>query len=108
MKLTIKDVRRAIEKAGGTMEEDEGYRDMRILQAVAPRGRLWACDSIYALMVPWAVGNSPQAAAHRADTFRDLGERLSFGLEDDPEFDPDEPWMPTNWHRYSIGEVPKL
>lgn len=90
MKLTVKDVRRAIEKAGGTMEEDEGYRDMRTLQAVAPDGKLWACGSLHCLRIEWATGRTAQAQAYNGHEYRDLEERLACGLEDDPEWNPDE------------------
>ena len=82
--LTIADVRRAVEAAGGTLEEDCGIRDMRVLQACAPEGKVWS-EELHCLRIDWAVGNTPHAAAHRADTFRDLKERLAGGLIDDPE-----------------------
>ena len=87
--ITVAEVRRAIAKAGGTMEEDTGLRDMRTLQACAPDGKLWA-EGLHCIRIDWATGNTPHAAAHRADTFRDLKERLADGLIEDPEFDHNE------------------
>lgn len=87
--ITVAEVRRAIEKAGGTMEEDEGLRDMRTLQACAPDGKVWA-EGVHCMRIDWATGNTPHAAAHRADTLRDLKERLADGLIDDPDCEPNE------------------
>lgn len=82
--LTVADVRRAVEAAGGTLEEDHRVRDMRVLQACAPDGKLWS-EGLHCLRIDWATGNTPHAAAHRAHTFRDVRERLAGGLINDEE-----------------------
>ncbi len=48
---TIRQLRRLVTQAGGTLEEDEGYSDSRVLQAVAPTGKLWAGSDLQCLLI---------------------------------------------------------
>lgn len=76
-----------VTRAGGVLEEDEGFSDTRIFQVVAPTGKLWACDDLHCLVVCWARGNSDQAYRHNEEAYADVSNRLSFGLRDMTEED---------------------
>ena len=77
---TLNDIKRAVAKAGATVEEDAGYRDMRVLQLVAPAGKLWAGTDCKCEPVQWACGSAPHAVAHNEATFSDIMDTLSHGL----------------------------
>jgi hypothetical protein len=76
------DVKRAAAKAGGTVEEDTGYRDMRVLQVVAPHGYLWVGNDCQCTRVEWATGKAPHAISANEQTFASLAEMLSHGLRE--------------------------
>ena len=71
MKPSLSTLRRAVEAAGGTLEEDTGYRDMRCLQLVAPSGQWWAGAGVQCYRLDWARGHSPQAERGNAEALRD-------------------------------------
>ena len=78
-------LRRVIEAAGAVMEEDEGTRDMRTFQAVAPDGMIWQ-EGCVCLRVEWFRGTSRLAEMFNEAEYKSLAERVSFGLrEQTPE-----------------------
>lgn len=79
---TLTDIKRAVAKVGATVEEDCGYRDMRVFQLVAPDGKLWAGTDCQCEPVQWATGSSHHAIAHNEAAFRDILDTLSHGLRD--------------------------
>ena len=84
---SIRDIRRAVSTVGGTVEEDCGYRDMRVLQLVAPAGKLWTGNDCQCEPVSWATGSSPQARAYNETAFADILDTLSHGVR---EMTPEE------------------
>lgn len=78
---TTTHLRQAVELAGGKLEEDEGRRDMRCFQAVAPDGRIWQGGSV-CLRINWARGSSASAIAYNESEYADTVARLSSGLRD--------------------------
>jgi hypothetical protein len=84
---TLKDIQRAAREADGHVEEDCGYRDMRLFQLVAPAGKLWAGTGCKCNPVQWACGTTPHAVAHNEAAFSSILETLSHGLR---EMTPDE------------------
>ena len=76
---TKRDLERVIVAAGGTLEEDDGLRDMRCFQAVAPDGLIWE-EGVVCIRIDWAKGEHAQAVAFNESEFKSLCERLSFGL----------------------------
>lgn len=81
---TRADIERLAKAAGATLEEDEGYRDMRRLQIVAPDGKRWRDGSVLCLLVEWAKGSTPGAVKHNEDAYRDATSRIACGLENIP------------------------
>ncbi len=79
---SVSQLRTLITKAGGTLEEDEGFSDTRIFQAVAPVGKLWACSDLCCLLIHWARGNTDGAYKANENTYMDVSQRVSFGLRD--------------------------
>jgi hypothetical protein len=77
---TLNEIKRVVSKAGGSVEEDAGFRDMRTLQVVAPAGMLWAGTGCQCRPVQWARGSAPHAVAHNEAAFRDILDTLSHGL----------------------------
>jgi len=77
---TLNDIKRAVAKAGATVEEDCGYRDMRVIQLVAPVGKLWAGTDCQCEPVQWACGSAPHAVQHNDEAFADILDTLSHGL----------------------------
>ncbi len=77
---TIGHIKRAVAQVGGTVEEDAGYRDMRVLQLVAPAGMLWAGTDCQCEPVSWATGSSALAQAHNEEAFADILDTLSHGV----------------------------
>lgn len=55
---TKKDFAKLVERCGGTLEEDTGYRNMRVYQAVAPDGKLWAGDDVQCLRIETCKASS--------------------------------------------------
>jgi hypothetical protein len=84
---TLNDIKRAVAKVGGTVEEDEGYRDMRVLQLIAPAGKLWAGTDCQCEPVHWACGSAPHAVKYNEKTFADILDTLSHGAR---EMTPEE------------------
>lgn len=66
-----------VTKLGGTLEEDNGLRDMRCFQAVAPDGYLWNGDTLH-IRIDWATGSSTHAIAANEAMFKMVAE---FALE---------------------------
>jgi hypothetical protein len=80
---TISQLRAAVLKAGGTLEEDTGYRDMRVLQLVAPKGKLWSGADVQSYPVHWAKGNSTHAVEYNErNAFADAMDTINHGLRD--------------------------
>ena len=79
---TLNDIKRAAAGSGATVEEDTGYRDMRVFQLVAPAGKVWAGMDCRCKPVEWACGSAPHAVAYNEACFRDILETLSHGLRD--------------------------
>lgn len=79
---TIAQIKALVEKAGGTLEEDAGTHDARILQAVAPEGKVWAGSDVQCMLIQWPVGGLPWTKSGRQEAFDDVAERVSFGLRD--------------------------
>ena len=79
---TLNDIKRAVAKAGATVEEDAGYRDMRVFQLVAPSGKLWAGNDCQCKPVQWATGASTQARQFNESQFADIFDTLLHGLRD--------------------------
>jgi hypothetical protein len=48
---TKKDFAKLVERCGGTLEEDTGFRNNRVFQAVAPDGKLWKGDDVQCLRI---------------------------------------------------------
>jgi hypothetical protein len=77
---TLNDIKRAVAKVGGTVEEDCGYRDMRVFQLVAPAGKLWAGTDCQCEPIQWACGSAPHAVKYNEAVFADILDTLSHGL----------------------------
>lgn len=75
---SVSQLRTLVTKAGGTLEEDEGFRDARVFQAVAPKGKLWKCSDLSCLVIIWKRG----IYQDNEDVFSDVRQRVSFGLRD--------------------------
>jgi len=73
-------LRLAAVKAGGTLEEDEGRRDMRVFQAVAPSGHVWAGNDCVHVRIDWASGSGPRVAEFNASAFDSALQTISHGL----------------------------
>ena len=58
---TKADLERLAKSAGATLEEDEGYRDMRVFQIVAPDGKRWVDGGCMHVRIDWAQGRKPDA-----------------------------------------------
>lgn len=69
---TIASYRALAKTVGATVEEDSGCRESRILQIVAPDGKLWKSTGGCHLVV----------AMNEKGAFEDAKNRISFGLED--------------------------
>lgn len=78
----VQHLKRAVENAGGRLEEDEPANDCRIFQAVAPEGKIWKGSDTQCLVVWWAIGSSAQAAKFNEESLDDVLERMSHGLRD--------------------------
>ena len=87
MKATIQNLRRAVETAGGKLEEDFPGRDTRNLQMVAPDGKRWAGRGVQCAPVDWAMRESTVGSARKfnADAYADALETLKHGLEEIPQ-----------------------
>lgn len=79
---TKADIERLAKAAGATLEEDEGYRDMRTLQIVAPAGKLWHDGGVQCLRIEWAKGTTPKAVEYNEVAYRDTESRIRCGLYD--------------------------
>ncbi len=87
---TVNQIRVLIVKSGGTLEEDEGLRDdTRIFQAVAPDWQVWRASDTHCMIVYWARGSSEQIQKLNEESYRDLAQRLAFGLRDMTESERD-------------------
>lgn len=83
MKLRTKsDLNRLATSVGATIEEDEGYRDMRVFQLVSPKGQRWV-EGIVHIRVEWATGKACQSFNESA--YADAVARVSGGLEPIPD-----------------------
>jgi len=78
----MRDIRNAVEKVGATVEEDCGFRDMRVIQLVAPMGKLWAGTDCQSEPIHWACGSSVHAVACNETAFSYILDTLSHGLRD--------------------------
>ncbi len=85
MKASIPNLKRIVEAAGGTLEEDHGSLDTRTFQAVAPDGKRWRCQGTILLCILWAKRGSLESSRNfNLDAFRDTQQRLAHGLEPIP------------------------
>jgi hypothetical protein len=76
---TKSDINRLALKWCAALEEDEGYRGMRVFQFVAPHGRRWNCDDILSLRLEWATGATPQAVKFNQAAYIGIESRLRCG-----------------------------
>ena len=80
--LTKADLRRAASRFGGTLDEQVYGGSLDAIIVDAPAGKLWACDAIHILSVPWwtrqAAGD--EAATWNDDAVRDAISRLESGV----------------------------
>jgi hypothetical protein len=77
VKPTINDLQKAVEKAGGVLEDDGRGYHYRRLQAVAPEGMVWAGEGLACLVVYW-YDNEDNSAI-----LQDVVERMEYGLEEE-------------------------
>lgn len=61
-------------RTGGRLEEDEGYREMRVFQLVAPAGKLWT-EGVRAIRLEMSTARTPQALAYNRALLREAGQR---------------------------------
>ena len=66
------------------MEEDEGYRDMRTFQIVAPEGQWWIDCCVRCIKVEWASGATKHARQHNEAEWLGTKEAVECGLEPIP------------------------
>lgn len=81
---TKADIERLAKAAGATLEEDEGYRDMRTFQIVAPDGKRWVDGGCIHIKVEWAKGATPSAQEHNRGEWLIIKEAVECGLEEIP------------------------
>lgn len=79
MKTTIAQLRAAVVRAGGTLEEDTTSHCARCFQAVAPKGCLWLCDGIRCLRIDWPLGGLPWTEEGRREALQDVTQRVACG-----------------------------
>lgn len=81
---TLTQLRSLVERAGGRLEEDDAgsMTDTRLLQIVAPSGKLWAGSDLSSLVCYWARGSSAQAIRANEANYSDVAERIASGLRD--------------------------
>ena len=68
----------AAAKYGATVEEDPGYRNMRVFQLVAPQGKIWE-EGVLHIRVELQRGNSPVAQTFNAQEITHAIENMSNG-----------------------------
>lgn len=83
-KATTRDLQRLAQRYGATLEEDNGLRDMRVFQIVAPRGFRWL-DGAICLRIDWQTGSGGDADRFNSESLRDAETRLRGGMEAIPE-----------------------
>lgn len=81
---TKADIERLAKAAGATLEEDEGYRDMRTFQIVAPDGQWWIAGCVRCIKVEWAQGATKHARLHNDAEWLCIKEAVECGLEPIP------------------------
>ncbi len=81
---TKADLDRLSKSAGATLEEDEGYRDMRTFQIVAPDGKRWVDGGCIHIKVEWAKGTTKHALEHNRAEWLIISEAVACGLEEIP------------------------
>lgn len=57
---------RAVERAGGTIEEDHPWRSMRVIQLLAPEGRVWSDSGCKHVRVEIESWRDHRGALHNA------------------------------------------
>ncbi len=86
MKATLSNLKKAVEAAGGVLEEDESGRDIRRFQMVAPDNKRWAASACQCQPVQWAKrAHLDSAKKFNQISFDDAIQQLGFGLEEIPE-----------------------
>jgi len=68
-------------KTGATLEEDDGYRDMRVFQLVAPEGKIWIDGGVTSIRVEWAKGSGRHAVEHNEAEYLVVSEAAECGME---------------------------
>lgn len=81
---TKADLERLAKSAGATLEEDEGYRDMRVFQIVAPDGKRWVDGGCMHVRIDWAQGRKPDAVKFNDAEYLIAKEAVECGLEEIP------------------------
>lgn len=72
---TLKDIERKAKELGAMVIYDIGGRD-KGLEIYAPPGKIWACDEVHSLVAIY----DPRLPCDKADCYRDLLDRMSYGL----------------------------
>jgi hypothetical protein len=88
--FTIRDLRKRVSLAGGTLEEDPGYRTMRVFQAVAPDGKRWRANGCVHYRVEFDTQRGAQPAGYNQSEWQRVCEAMTMGLEDIPAEEADQ------------------
>lgn len=83
--ITIKDLQRKARTHGATVEEDCGYRNMRVFQVVAPTGQRWSANDSIHIRVEISRGTNFRSWKFNQRAWADFTSRIEFGLEPIPE-----------------------
>lgn len=84
---TKADLERLAKAWGATLEEDQGWRDMRTFQIVAPEGQRWLDGHVLCIKVEWAKGAAKHAVRYNEDEWQVIKEAVECGLEPIPAED---------------------
>ncbi len=84
---TKRDLERLAELVGATLEEDSGWRDMRVFQIIAPKGQRWISDSVVSIKIEWAKGHSESDRKYNESEFALASERVACGFKPIPAED---------------------
>jgi hypothetical protein len=85
---TLKQLKREVERHGGTFAEDMPFRNMRNIQLEAPAGKMWVDGMVHSIKVVWARGSKPGDVLFNCGEFDFAVERMDCGLVDDPDTEP--------------------
>jgi hypothetical protein len=77
---TKSDLVRLARLKGGTVEEDTGYRDVRVFQVIAPNGRRWV-DGVQCIQVERATGSTEDVHNFNRASWAQIVNRLTRGHE---------------------------